>query len=86
MAYKGNMKRRLAKADSQGARFALILGDDEIANGVVAVKDLVTGQQESVSLADVCDDLLGRLAGVNRGPDGRVGWTLYAPEGVLRGA
>ena len=86
MAYKGNMKRRLAKADAQGARFALIIGDDEIANGVVSVKDLVTGQQESVSLQNVCDDLLGRLAGVNRGPDGRVGWTLYAPKGVLPAA
>ncbi|WP_156782881.1 histidine--tRNA ligase [Sphingomonas melonis] len=43
MAYKGKMKQRLAKADALGARYALILGDDELAAGVVAVKDLATG-------------------------------------------
>ncbi len=31
MAFRGNMKRRMAKANDQGARYALILGDDELA-------------------------------------------------------
>ncbi|HEX8223012.1 MAG TPA: histidine--tRNA ligase [Allosphingosinicella sp.] len=50
MAYKGNMKRRMQKADASGARFAIILGDDELARGEAAVKDLTTGEQKSVAL------------------------------------
>ena len=45
MAFRGNMKRRMQKASASGARFAIILGDDELAKGEAAVKDLVTGSQ-----------------------------------------
>src|SRR5690242_3182955 len=51
MAFKGNMKKRLAKADALGARFAVILGDDEIAKSVAAVKNLGAGTQVEVALA-----------------------------------
>ncbi|MEE8611701.1 MAG: histidine--tRNA ligase [Sphingomonas aquatilis] len=57
MAYKGKMKQRLAKADALGARYALILGDDELAAGVVAVKDLATGDQRKVAFAGVAEAL-----------------------------
>ncbi|GKS03331.1 histidine--tRNA ligase [Sphingomonas aquatilis] len=57
MAYKGKVKQRLAKADALGARYALILGDDELAAGVVAVKDLATGDQRKVAFADVAEAL-----------------------------
>jgi histidyl-tRNA synthetase len=50
MAYKGNMKKRMQKADAWGARFAVILGDDELARGEAAVKELVTGTQSAVAL------------------------------------
>jgi histidyl-tRNA synthetase len=50
MAFKGNMKRRLAKADAQGARFAVIIGDDELAKGVAAIKALSDGTQSEVAL------------------------------------
>ncbi|HWW64590.1 MAG TPA: histidine--tRNA ligase [Sphingomonadaceae bacterium] len=50
MAYKGNMKRRMQKADAWGARFAVILGDEELGRGVVAVKDLAAGTQAEVAL------------------------------------
>lgn len=53
MAYKGNMKKRMQKADAAGARFALILGDDELARGEVALKDLVSGSQSAVPLAQL---------------------------------
>jgi histidyl-tRNA synthetase len=36
----GSMKNQLKKADASGARYALILGDDEIAQGVATVKPL----------------------------------------------
>ena len=50
MAYRGNMKRRLARANEAGASFALILGDDELDFGKVQLKDLSTGEQRPVSL------------------------------------
>ena len=40
MAYRGNLKRRMERANRTGARAAVILGDDDIANGVAQVKDL----------------------------------------------
>lgn len=57
MAFRGNMKRRMAKANDQGARYALILGDDELANGQVQVKALKTGEQAKVSLDMVAQSL-----------------------------
>lgn len=53
MAYKGNMKKRLARANARGARLAVILGEDELAQGVAAVKDLASGAQSTVPLADL---------------------------------
>jgi len=50
MAFSGNMKKRMARAAASGARFAVILGDDEIARGVAAVKRLATGDQQEVAL------------------------------------
>lgn len=50
MAYRGNMKRRMQKADASGARFAVIIGDDELARGEAAVKDLRAGTQQAVKL------------------------------------
>ncbi|WP_288935885.1 histidine--tRNA ligase [uncultured Sphingomonas sp.] len=57
MAYKGKMKQRLAKADTLGARHALILGDDELTAGVVAVKTLSNGEQRQVPLDAVAEAL-----------------------------
>ena len=50
MSYRGNMKKRLGKANDAGARYALILGDDELAKGEAQVKALETGEQRSVAL------------------------------------
>jgi histidyl-tRNA synthetase len=51
MAYRGNVKRRMERANRTGARAAVILGDDDIANGVAQLKDLTTGAQEAVPLS-----------------------------------
>jgi histidyl-tRNA synthetase len=50
MAYRGNMKRRLERANKIGARAAIILGEDELGRGVAAVKDLAAGTQTEVAL------------------------------------
>jgi histidyl-tRNA synthetase len=61
MAFRGNMKRRMAKADAAGARFAIILGDDEIAKREVAVKDLRSGEQQNIGLDRLADLLADHL-------------------------
>ena len=58
----GNFKKQLARADKQGAKIALILGEDEIKNNQVTLKDLRTGVQETISqqlMASRIAELLG---------------------------
>jgi histidyl-tRNA synthetase len=43
------LKRALETANKMGARFALILGDNEIAAGTYLMKDMATGEQVSLS-------------------------------------
>ena len=57
MAYRGNLRRRMERANRIGARSAVIIGDDDIARGVAQVKDLQTGQQEAVALAEIAPKL-----------------------------
>lgn len=58
-SWKGNMKKRMARADASGARHALILGEDELAAGQVTVKDLRTGEQRKLSLDAVVEAVRG---------------------------
>ena len=53
MAYRGNLKRRMERANRTGARAAIILGDTDIAAGVAQVKDLQTGTQEAVAFDQI---------------------------------
>nr|WP_294523685.1 histidine--tRNA ligase [uncultured Rhodopila sp.] len=53
MAYRGNLKRRMERANRTGARAAVILGDTDIAAGVAQVKDLQTGTQEAVAFDQI---------------------------------
>ena len=51
--YAGNLQRRMRRADRIGARAAVLLGDDEIVRGAVTVRDLDSGAQAAVPLADL---------------------------------
>ncbi|MGH7153119.1 MAG: histidine--tRNA ligase, partial [Acetobacteraceae bacterium] len=53
MSYRGNLRRRLERANRIGARAAVLIGDDDIAAGVAQIKDLATGAQSAVPLAEV---------------------------------
>lgn len=53
IAYRGNLKRRMERANRIGARAAVILGDEELAAGVAQLRDLDAGSQEKVPLAEV---------------------------------
>ncbi|WP_037181905.1 histidine--tRNA ligase [Rhodococcoides fascians] len=54
---KGAMKA----ADRSGAQFALVLGDKELADGNVVVKELSTGAQHDVALSEIVSHLEARL-------------------------
>ena len=59
MAYRGNMKKRLSKANEAGAAYALIIGDNELDRGEAQLKDLANGEQRSVSL-DLISEAIAR--------------------------
>jgi histidyl-tRNA synthetase len=60
MALRGNMKKRMQKADASGAAYAVILGEDELARGEAAVKDLKTGEQRAVALDRLAQAVRGQ--------------------------
>ena len=49
----GKLGKQLKYADRASIRYALVLGEDELARGVVALKDLASGEQSEVPRADV---------------------------------
>ena len=66
----GSFKSQMKKADGSGAAFAVILGEDEVANNVAAVKSLrsVSGQsgeqqQASVAFDKVVDHVVDAIIG-----------------------
>ncbi|MCF3635508.1 histidine--tRNA ligase [Komagataeibacter intermedius] len=52
-SYRGNMKRRMERANRMNATHAIVIGSEEIARGVVQVKDLDSGQQTEVPMDGV---------------------------------
>jgi histidyl-tRNA synthetase len=57
----GSMKSQMRRADRSGARFVLILGEDELAKGVVGVRAMAESQQEEVGRSDIGGYLASRL-------------------------
>ncbi|MCI0336051.1 MAG: histidine--tRNA ligase [Acidobacteria bacterium] len=47
------MKKAMAQADKSGARYALILGEDEVAQGKCQLKNLATGEQYLLALTEI---------------------------------
>ncbi len=59
LGYSGNLGKRMKRANKSDARACIILGEDEIARGVVTTRDMDTGEQQEVMLKDI-EDHLGR--------------------------
>ena len=60
-------KQKMAYADKLGVPFAVLLGEDEIAEGVCSVKNMLSGEQVKLSAADAAAFIKGALA-ANNGP------------------
>jgi histidyl-tRNA synthetase len=52
---KGNVGSQIGKADKLGVQFALIIGEKELADGNVTVRDMATGEQKSFVTGKVID-------------------------------
>ncbi|HCG7769952.1 TPA: histidine--tRNA ligase [Vibrio parahaemolyticus] len=53
----GNFKKQFKRADKVGAVVALVLGENEVANNTVVLKDLVGGEQETYNQAEVAEKI-----------------------------
>ncbi|MBX9620831.1 MAG: histidine--tRNA ligase [Alphaproteobacteria bacterium] len=57
MTYGGSLGKRLKKANKMNARYALILGEEEIASHSVTLKDLESGEQTLMPQKQIIDVL-----------------------------
>lgn len=57
----GNFKNQMKKADRSEARFTVILGQDEVEQGVCQVKDMSTGEQQTCAFEDLPAYISGNL-------------------------
>jgi len=55
-------------ADTRQARFVVVMGQDEVTRGEVKIKDLASGQQESVARGSVAAGLAHRSSAIARRP------------------
>ncbi len=60
-------KAKMNYADKIGVPYVIFLGDDEIAAGVVACKDMKTGEQTKLPFAETLDLIRSGLAEKNKG-------------------
>ncbi|MBY8291153.1 histidine--tRNA ligase [Vibrio fluvialis] len=53
----GNFKKQFRRADKVGAAVALVLGENEVAEKTVVLKDLTGGEQETISQTEIAGKL-----------------------------
>jgi histidyl-tRNA synthetase len=58
-----SLKSQMRRADKLKARSVLMVGDDELQNGKVILRDMANKQQEEISLANVESELLAKKVG-----------------------
>ena len=56
-----SLKAQLREANRSGARYTVILGEDELAKGVCSLKSMATSDQEEVDITELTEVVAGRL-------------------------
>lgn len=59
----GNLKKRLTRASKANARFAVVIGDNELEAGSATLKDMDSGDQQTIEFAELAD-VISRLSEV----------------------
>ncbi len=67
----GSLKSQLRRANTLGARMVVILGDSELAEGVVQVKDLEARTQDRMPIEQALRIIVDRLMAASRSVDSR---------------
>jgi len=61
LGYSGNVARRMRRANNVNARVAVLIGEEEIARNVLALRDLDSGEQTEVPIDPSLSELRARL-------------------------
>ena len=64
---KKKFKAKIGYADKLGIPYVVFLGEDEIANGVITLKDMTSGEQKTLPVAEAVAQLKEGLAQKNAG-------------------
>ncbi len=56
-----SLKSQMKSADKLGARYTIMVGDDEIDKGVVILRDMISGDQETISRKMIVSIMEDRL-------------------------
>jgi len=63
LAYGGRgVKGAMKAADRSGAKYALVLGDRDLADGQIGLKDLATGEQRQIAISEALGEVSAALA------------------------
>ncbi len=60
IAMGGSLRAQLRQANKRGARFTVIIGEEELAQGQLQLKDMVAGTQDTIALDALVEELLRR--------------------------
>lgn len=63
MGYRGNLGKRMKRANKFNASAAVMIGDDELARNIAILRDLDSGHQQEVALADIVEHVIKRMPG-----------------------
>ena len=64
---KKKFKAKMSYADKLSVPFVILVGEDEIKENVVSVKDMVTGQQQKLTFAQAAAEIAAAVSERNSG-------------------
>jgi histidyl-tRNA synthetase len=73
MGYRGNMKKRMSRANESGAEYAVIIGENELADGRALVRNLATGRETPQPFSLFGKIALPLMDGVELGEEAKLG-------------
>jgi histidyl-tRNA synthetase len=59
-----SLKGQLRQANSLGSNYAAIIGEDEVKGGTVTLRNMITGEQKTVSTAGLGDLIIRAARGI----------------------
>ena len=57
MIYSGTINKKLKRANKTSSEYAIIIGENELENNLVQLKNLRNGKQLKININDVLDEI-----------------------------